>query len=492
MLNQSLVRELAGLLFEHDYTVDVVVALLGEPAHRALGRNSTVPGERALHGRDDPIATLTRLWPLQRAVTRSALERALPGLVVPLLDAGLLTERHGDVCAQIDIRPYASDDGASGWIASDLTPNLDTLVAPMPADLVLGVSEASSTLAQITVREPAGRALDLGTGCGVQSLHLARHCDTVLATDLNPRAVELAELTFGLNDVRVELRHGNLYEPVAGQTFDLITSNPPYVMSPPTGERLVYREGSERTDRLVESVVRDGARHLSDGGVLQVLGNWAHVRGQDWTDRLGDWLAGTGCDAHVVQREVLDPSAYAELWLADAGLAGRPDYRERYSGWLDYFDGCGIEAVGLGWLTLRKAGRADPWVRIEHWPYAVAQPIGGALAAEHRAVDLECSLDDAGLLGRRWRLPDGVVTEAVGEPGAADPQHLVFRQRFGFCRAVELDTATAAVLGACDGDLRLDQIVGAVAGLLDEHPDELTERVLARLRPLVVDGFLLA
>ncbi len=492
MLNQSLVRELAGLLYEHDYTVDVVVALLGEPAHRALGRNSTVPGERALHGRDDPIATLTRLWPLQRAVTRSALERALPGLVVPLLDAGLLTQRHGDVCARIDIRPYASDDGASGWIASDLTPNLDTLVAPMPADLVLGVSEASSTLAQITVREPAGRALDLGTGCGVQSLHLARHCGAVLATDLNPRAVEMAELTFGLNDVRVELRHGNLYAPVAGETFDLITSNPPYVMSPPTGERLVYREGSERTDRLVESVVRDGARHLSDGGLLQVLGNWAHVRGQDWTDRLGDWLAGTGCDAHVVQREVLDPSAYAELWLADAGLAGRPDYRERYSGWLDYFDDCGIEAVGLGWLTLRKAGRADPasgsntgrtpWRSRSgaRWRLSTA-PSTWSARSTTRPCWVGAGNCPTGSSPRRSASPEpptrSTWSSASGS-ASAGPSSWTPPPRRCSARATATCgwTRSSAPSPACSVSV----------------PDELTERVLARLRPLVVDGFLLA
>ena len=101
-------------------------------------------------------------------------------------------------------------------------------------DFVLGVSSASSTLAQLTVRAPVARALDLGTGCGVQSLHLARHAGQVVATDLNPRALALAEMTAMINSVEIDLRQGNLYEPVAGERFDLITSNPPYVMSPPS------------------------------------------------------------------------------------------------------------------------------------------------------------------------------------------------------------------------------------------------------------------
>ena len=65
----------------------------------------------------------------------------------------------------------------------------------MDSEYVLGISEASSSLAQLTIREPAGRALDLGTGCGVQALHLAQHAGQVVATDVNPRALAMARLT---------------------------------------------------------------------------------------------------------------------------------------------------------------------------------------------------------------------------------------------------------------------------------------------------------
>ena len=73
--------ELADAFRSLDYRVDAVVGLIGAEAHAALGRNSTVPAARALAGRDDPLATLTRLWLLQQPVPAPALERALPGLV---------------------------------------------------------------------------------------------------------------------------------------------------------------------------------------------------------------------------------------------------------------------------------------------------------------------------------------------------------------------------------------------------------------------------
>ena len=200
---------------------------------------------RALAGQTDPLATLTALWVLQQPAPRPALDRALPGLVDPLIGAGILRESAGEVVALLDMRPYASDDGASGWVVSDLSPHLDTMITPMRPDFVLGVSTASSTLAQLTIRRPAERALDLGTGCGVQSLHLAQHVDTVVATDLNPRAIQLARLTAKINSIKLDLRQGDLFAPVAGEKFDLIVTNPPYVMSPasPDIERLTYREG---------------------------------------------------------------------------------------------------------------------------------------------------------------------------------------------------------------------------------------------------------
>jgi methylase of polypeptide subunit release factors len=489
VLDAAACRDLAAAFSAADYRVDAVVEAMGPAAHRALGRNTTLPGVRALAGRDDPLATLTRLWPLQQPVSRSALEQALPGLVVPLVESGILHGRGEDLRAVIDIRPYASDD-ADHWVASDLTPNLDTHVAPMRPDFVLGISDASATLAQLTIRRPVGRALDLGTGCGVQSLHLAGHAERVIATDLNPRAIMLARLTTMINSVDVDLRLGDLYVPVAGESFDLIISNPPYVISPPTSAQLTYREGSLPGDQLVQRVLSGGAERLNPGGVLQVLANWAHIRGQDWVDRIRGWLQPTGCDAHVVQREVLDPYTYIEIWLADAGLAGSPGYAPAYAEWLDYFERLQIEAVGLGWLVLHRAGRDEPMVRVEDWPHPLEQPIGPALEEELRAVDLVARLTNDQLLDRRWNLADHVIAESTGPPGAADPERLTFRQQRGFRRAVELDTALAGVLGACDGELTLRQIIDSVAQLLAIEESVLTERVLERLRSLVIDGFL--
>ena len=488
---RQVLPDLRHTLVEQDYAVDAVLAAIGTTAHTALGRNSTVPAVRALAGRDDPLATLIRLWPLQRPVPCAAAENALPGLLEPLAAAGILVvdPAAGQVRAIVDLRPYSAD-GHDLLVFSDLTPGLDTQTAPMRPDFVLGVSSASSTLAQLTIRRPVGAALDLGTGCGVQTLHLAAHATTVTATDVNPRTLELASLTLALNGVSAELLDGSLYEPVADRRFDLITTNPPYVMSPPRAgkERLAYRETGYRGDAMMEHLVRRGVDHLNPHGTCQILGNWAHLAGQPWQERLAGWVEGTGLDAHIVQREVLDVPAYVELWLADAGLAGSPDYRQRYKEWLDYFAGLGIEAVGMGWLLLTRAGREDPSQRIEDWPYAVEQPIAPAFAAESDRITVSRQPQDV-LLTTTWTLAKDVIEETTGQPGAADPQHIVLRQQRGFRRAIDADTALAAVLGACDGELPLGVVIDAVAGLLDVDRGSLRADLLPRFRTLIADGW---
>lgn len=470
-----------------DYTADAVLERIGEEGQAGLGRNCTVPADVALAGERDPLATLIRLFILQQRVPLGDVAAALD--VDPLVDAGHLARDADGVRALVDVRPYGSpDDGASGWIAADPTPGLDHAMSPISPDYVLGVSPASTTLAQITMRDQVGDALDLGTGCGVQSLHLSRHAQRIVATDVNGRALELARLTAALGGVDVDLRNGSLYEPVAGERFDLIVSNPPFVMSPPSDEAdtLTYRETNFESDSLVETLVRGAADHLNPGGSLQLLTNWAILDGP-WEDRLREWIP-QGCDAWIVERERLDVFSYIEMWLTDAGLAGAPGWRQAYDDWLAYFDRLGITGVGMGWILITRAERAEPHIRLETWPHAVAQPVGDAFARHAAALDA-FHLPTAELLTSRPRLVD-VVQETIGEPGADDPEHVVFRQRRGLLRAIKADTALAATLGALDGDLTVGQVVAAVAQVLEVDANELAADVLPRIREALLDQFL--
>src|SRR5689334_7024220 len=173
MVESGLAARLGEPLGAAGFGYDGVAAALGTTAHAALSRNETTPGLRATNG-GSPVETLTRLWLLQTPVRAADVERALPGLLDPLCTAGLLERSVGEVRALVDVRPYAADD-LDLWVASDLTPGLDGQPNRVRSDHVLGISSAATSLAQLTLRDPVDRALDLGTGCGVQALHLAAH-----------------------------------------------------------------------------------------------------------------------------------------------------------------------------------------------------------------------------------------------------------------------------------------------------------------------------
>ncbi len=475
-----------------DYTYDGVREVLGNQAHEALARNETKPGVRRTTS-GSPLDTLTRLFLLQVPVTRTAAETALPGLVDRLTAEGVLTSSVGEVAARMDVRPYAAPD-ASGernlWVVSDLTPGLDGSPTRVGADHVLGISPASTSLAQLTIREPVQRALDLGTGCGVQALHLATHAVQIVATDVNKRALWMAQFNAALNEDpaiagRIEIREGSFFEPLDGERFDLIATNPPFVISPATGERLVYRDSGLPKDEVVEHIVRRAPDHLNEGGWCQVLANWVIERDRPWDERLATWLDDS-CDALVVQREVVDPAEYVELWLKDSGHHGGPDYAARYDTWLSWLEEQGVEAIGFGWINLHRSG-GQSRTEFMDWPFALEQPIASAIAEWGRATP---DATDADLLQRRLVVRPDVRQEAHGLPGAEDPETIVLRQQRGLCRARTADTVVAALVGACDGELTVGQILDALGQLLDLDPEQLRRDQLPIVKELLAEGFL--
>jgi hypothetical protein len=458
------------------YTVDGVADRLGEQANGALARNeTTLAGRRTASG--DALDTMLRLFLLQRALPEPLVYKAFPG--VDLVALGIIAVSAGEARAVLDIRPFA-EDHRQWWVVADLTPGLDGRREPMRADYVLGIAPASLSLIHLTVPVKAERALDIGTGCGIQSLHLADRVNQLVATDVNPRALRLARWTAALNRIELDVREGSLYEPVRDERFDLIVSNPPYVISPP-GEGLTYRETGFAGDAVVEQLVRRAPYHLTEGGWCQLLANWTCIRGEDWQDRIAGWTGDRS--AWVVQREQLDPSEYVELWLRDAGLHGSPAYTTRYDDWMRYLDEQNVEAIGMGWITLHNQHGT---LEAEQWPYEIERPIGPhVLHRFERSEGLPTNLTDLHLL-----LADDVIQETSGQPGAEDPASIVLRRQRGMRRAEQVDTVLAGFVGACDGDLSTGQILAALAELLDRPLVDVLQEYLPQVRKLVVEGFL--
>ena len=453
-------------LFEQaGYTVDGVRQLLGPVAGAALARDEIVPALRASRG-GTPLEALLRLFWIQVPVP----DTALP--FEDLTALGLVEHDGDEVRARLHVEPVESTP--AGYVVSDLRTRPGD--GPLRSDHVVGQGGASANLAQLVVHRPVDNLLDLGTGSGVQAVHLAGRAQRITATDLNPRALDLAALSFALSGIEAELLAGDLFAPVEGREFDLVVSNPPFVISPE--RRFGYRESGLQGDEICRRLVRQAPRHLAEDGWCHLLANWLHVDGEDWHERVAGWIEGV--DGWVVQRDVQDPAEYAELWLRDSCEAGTPEYRERCDAWLEHFERQKVTGIGFGWITLHRSGGED--VRIEDLRHAVDLPVGAYVENLMRGRP---DLTPATTL----RTAEGIVQEQIGPPGAEDPERIVLRQTHGLRRAAQAGTVEAALAGACDGDLPLGPLLEAIAQLTGADPGGVREHALAVMPDLVADGF---
>ncbi|MDW4574363.1 methyltransferase [Microbacterium sp. M3] len=496
----DLCRALAADLRDAGFTAEALRDAWGPAADDAIARGLRSPASRALGDRDDALAVLGRLLVLGMPAAAASVDSALVRTgAVGLARLGLAEVVGDAVRPRAVVRPQSyTDDSGSGqwWIASDL--DEAALGGPLPEDHVLGVGGASLTLAGLQLPTPAARGLDIGAGCGIQALRSRAQVAHVVATDISPRALAFTRLNALLNGVDgIEVRLGSLFEPVAGEEFDRIVSNPPFVITPRVADvpAYEYRDGGMIGDDVVAAFVRGVGAHLAPGGVAQLLGNWETRDGVPGLERVRSWVesSSVGLDAWVVERERLDPLSYAELWVRDGGtLPGTPGFARLVDAWLDDFAARGVTQVGFGYLLLRRPATGSPTLaRYETLHTALASDgLGGHLAAALAAHDRLAELDDAGLAASVLVVA-GDVTEARHHlPGAEDPTVIELRQGGGFGRALGVDPGLAALVGACDGDLPVGALIDAIADLLEVDAGALRADLLPRVRELTFTGFL--
>jgi len=370
--------------------------------------------------------------------------------------------------------------------------------ARVQPEQVLGVGAAALTLAAATPRRPVARALDLGAGGGIQALLAGRHADAVVATDRNPRAVAFTRLAAALagsppyvprgeqpvpGRPRYDVREGDLLEPVAGEAFDLIVSNPPFVISP--GRRYTYRDAGYPGDEVCRRLVAGLPRLLVPGGTAVLLANWLHLPGQDGDDRVRSWFDGTGADGWIVQRELAVPEDYVTAWLRDTDEGARFDVL--YDEWLAALDG--VDAVAFGIIAINRPHEAGPSrVVLDE----VDQPLAATWGEEvlghfdrRRALQAD-PLDVA------WRLREDVRLRQDGERGADGwtVTSQLLHQEAGLRWTGEVDAYGATLLAGCDGTRRLGELVAVLAAAAGLGAGEAAEQVVPVVRRLVEQGFL--
>ena len=507
-------------LSESGWGVEAVATLLGEAADAALRREIRLPALRSVRaalaaGADSsPVAVLTALFMLGEPVLATVLDAALPrtgaaGAAV----IGLVGEpdEAGYVRARVDLRPHDAVDDAGEirwWVASDLG-ELVTGRALAP-DHVLGIGGAGLTLAGLTPRTRVRSALDLGCGCGIQTLYLLRHAEHVVATDISERALAFTAFNAALAGVcvmgdpdagsgggggRLELLRGSLLEPVAGRRFDLIASNPPFVLTPPAVREagLPLMEYRDAGGPVLPELVAGLREHLEPGAAAVMLGNWEHRGADSWREAVATWIP-EGLDGWVIEREVQDPVEYATMWLRDGGLTSERDaegFDAALGAWIDDFEVRGVQGVGFGYLIVHRPLRPrDPWRLLEEVTTSGQGVLGHHVAEVLEVRERLAGLDDDAVADLRPVLAPDVTEERHLIPGAAEPTVILLRQGGGLGRTIRASTAVAALAGVADGELSVGQIASAVVALTGEDAIGLRAEMVEATRHLIAVGFL--
>jgi methylase of polypeptide subunit release factors len=446
------------------YSEDGVGRLLGEEAY-AAGREDVPVLDRMLPA--TPLATVIRAFFLELPVsTDAALEALGRAAVDALTTTGLATVGEREIVPHARITPVGHLVLASDGLSSN--PEED------PEDYVSTYSPTSRLCDLLTPRPRVERALDVGTGNGVHALLAALHSRRVIATDVNERALAFTTLNAALNDIdNVECRAGSLFEPVAGEMFDLITCNAPFVVSPE--RRWVYRDGTFEGDEVSAHVVRGAGEHLAEGGFATLLVSWVGTDDDEPDEHPLEWVDDLDADVWVLGFNDSTPLGHAARWnahLTDDAIA----FGEALDRWTAYFEKLGAVSISEGAILLHSRPGGDYTVRADS---VDEDELEVADEQIRRAFDARARLDTVDLLTARL-IPTAemiVEEEDVVLEGGTQP-------------LIEASSLVTDVIVELDGTTTLTELIGMVAETRGVSAEELKREVLEVVRELLELGVL--
>jgi predicted RNA methylase len=431
----------------------------------------------------DALSTLIRLFlagiPVDFAAFRAAVQPMEPADWTGL---GLV-EVEGDlVHRSVALRPCQGFIVAHDFAAPD---------GRRRPDYVLGLTGSTLTLASATFQPECALALDLGTGSGFLALLAARRSQRVLATDVNPRAVNMAAFNALLNGMQnIDVALGDLFAPTRDLRFDLILCNPPFVISPESD--LMFRDSGLKGDEVCARIVREAPAHLAEGGYAQIMCNWVRRADEDWRERVSGWIDGSGCDAWIIQIHTDERDIYADHWLRQGEPADAEQYAGRFQRWMSYYRSEGIDAIDSGLIVLRRRTGACNWVSFDT-SRRLNHPNGVAILGGFASRDLLQSLgDDRAWLDLRLICHDELRFVQRLKPAAqgwiVDDAKCTLGEGLQF--EGQVSPLLFHLLTLCRGHAPLSAVLREVAVRLGQPEETVAADGLEAARALVAQGFL--
>ncbi|MEY3697178.1 MAG: hypothetical protein RJA41_828 [Actinomycetota bacterium] len=238
---------------------------------------------------------------------------------------------------------------------------------------VLGVGGATRTLLNLIPQESFEKVWDLGCGSGAIAIALSTHSKKVIATDISERALDFARKSADLNQVsNIEFRLGSLADPVRDERFDLIVSNPPFVIDDVSN--LEHRESPFDADGLTRELLRMIPNHLNEKGIAIFLTAWLETETESWEERISEMLPE---DVHVwvCLRDLQTANQYIDTWLDDAKIS----YEELKSKWKAKLETWETRKIAFGFVVLQKDMSVEPCHNLNDVRNATRLPNGQEL-----------------------------------------------------------------------------------------------------------------
>jgi SAM-dependent methyltransferase len=340
------------------------------------------------------------------------------------------------------------------WIASDRFLNPDGTKFTAESDTVFpAIYEGTLQFLRLLPVSPAEEALDLCAGSGIGAFVLSRCNKRAVSSDITERATHFAVFNRNLNNLtNVDVVCGDLYAPVAGQTFDRIVAHPPYV--PSLTDATLWRDGGTTGERLVKRIIEGLPGCLRPGGILCLTSLGVDTKDGSFEERARSWLKDSGDEFDIIfaftdqrtPKEILRDLAEREEGL-------KPDERQKLQ---DTFDEAGIIRMPKGALAMRRHGPRD-----QHDAFTLRTRLSSVTDGadfertfEARPWFLDSTLVKTLTMSRPALAPRLEVTAThVVHEGALVPAKFIFETDKPFMFSVRVDGWMVPLLARFDGKL---------------------------------------
>jgi SAM-dependent methyltransferase len=337
------------------------------------------------------------------------------------------------------------------YIASDRWSNPDGSHFKPPADIVYpAITKNTYRFMRMLPADPCERFLDLCSGSGMAALEAAStYAERAWAVDITGRCTAFAEFNRRLNAIdNATVLEGDLFEPVAGLTFDRIVAHPPYV--PATATKLIFQDAGAVGEEIFQGIVAGLPQHLSPGGRCYCLSLGMERKDEPLESRIRGWLGESQSqfDVMVASIDTHTPERVASQALL-RGEIGHAEFVARKAAFAE----AGVEQFVYGLTVIQRVGengRRGFTVRRQTSPRTASAELEWALRWESQAASPDAATL---LLGARPVPAKNLELRVLHriEQGALTPAGYALQVAYPFNMECPVHPWTAALIELSDG-----------------------------------------